>query len=438
VRLATLLALAGLAGLAAGAAPGVAQDAPTQDAPPLEQPADAGDPLTVYLMTMGPGELVWERFGHNAIWIHDARTGEDVVWNWGLFSFSQAGFIPRLVRGEMMYAMGGFRLDSTLAEYADAGRAVWVQQLRLTPAQSAELDRLIRLNAEPENRFYRYDYYLDNCSTRVRDLLDAVLGGSLRAAYEPLPTGTTWRWHTLRLLDEARWPRTGVQLVLGNPGDESIDRWQEMFLPMKVRAAVAELTVPDAEGRPLPLVVREMQLLEARSAAPPAEPRSRVVAFLLAGLLAGAALAGLAALAAARGGAPLRWLAGLAVALWGALGGVVGMVLVGAYLTDHHFWYANENLLQASPLHLVVGAAGLLLLVRRSAPAWGVRVARWAAALSLLGLVVKPLPLFDQGNLEIVALALPLNLAAAWALARLARPSAPDAGARAAELRPAA
>lgn len=377
-------------------------------------------------MTMGPGELVWERFGHNAIWIHDARTGEDIVWNWGLFSFSQAGFIPRLVRGEMMYWMGGFTLAQTLAEYAAAGRPVWVQELALTPEQERELDRAIRLNARPENVFYRYDYYRDNCSTRVRDMLDVALGGALRRGFEGEPTGTTWRWHTLRLLDGAPLPRLGVQLVLGNPGDESIDRWQEMFLPMKLRAAVAELEVPGSDGTARPLVVRELTLLEAAPGAvvSPAAPRSRVPAFFFAGLLASALVVGLGALRR-RGHRVARRALAITVATWGVLAGAVGAVLAGAYLTDHAFWYGNENLLQASPLHLFVGAAGLMLLSRTALPRWGRRVVTLSAALAALGLAAKALPGVDQGNLDIVALALPLNLAVAWALLRCEPPARP-------------
>ncbi len=404
-----------------------------QTAPAFEHPTAPDDPLTVYLMTMGPGELVWERFGHNAIWIHDARTGEDVVWNWGLFSFSQAGFIPRLIRGEMMYWMGGFTLEQTLAEYAAAGRPVWVQELALTPEQERELDRLIRLNARPENVYYRYDYYRDNCSTRVRDMLDAALGGALRGAFQGEETGTTWRWHTLRLLDAAPLPRLGVQLVLGNPGDETIDRWQEMFLPMKLRAAVAELEVTGAGGVRRPLVVRERVLLEAGAsfAEPVDAPRSRVPVFLFAGLIAAAAVASLG-VARRRGSRVAR--RGLAVvsALWGVAGGVVGAILLGAYLTDHVFWHVNENLLQASPLHLLGGAAGLMLLSRRTLPGWGRRVVRWVAVLAALGLAVKAWPGLDQGNLEIVAFALPLNLAVAWALLACAAPGPGSAAASAA------
>ena len=73
----------------------------------IAQTADAAGPpgseLEVYLMTMGQGDMVWERYGHNAIGIRNRQTGEDVVYNWGLFSFDEPGFIGRFLRGEMMY-----------------------------------------------------------------------------------------------------------------------------------------------------------------------------------------------------------------------------------------------------------------------------------------------------------------------------------------------
>lgn len=415
-----LLVLATLA----GSAPARASAQDPGDSVPAQD-----DPLTVYLVTMGPGDAVWERFGHNAIWIHDERTGEDAVWNWGLFSFSQEGFIPRLIRGEMLYAMGGFSMEATLAEYRGRNRPVWAQELELTPSQEAELDRLIRLNAQPENRYYRYDYYRDNCSTRVRDMLDAVLGGALKRRWASVPTGTTWRWHTLRLLRGDPWPRTGVQIVLGEPGDETIDAWQEMFIPMKVRAFAAETTITGAGGVERPLVRRETQLLDSTRGPVPSEPRSHVVQFLLLGLV-GAAMVALLGLAAPRSGAVGR-LSGALCALWCLIAGFAGTVLLGSYLTDHVFWRPNENLFQASPLHVALGLAAALLVFRGRMPRWGVAVARAVAVLSAAGLVLKVLPGFHQGNLEIVAFALPLNQAVAWTLGRLGRTGRPDAEAAA-------
>ena len=133
-------------------------------------------------MTMGPGEQVWERFGHNAIWIHDAVAGTDIAYNYGLFDFHQQDFLPRFIRGQMWYWMAGFPAQPYVQTYVRANRSVWLQQLDLPPAARLELQRFLEWNARPENRFYHYDYYKDNCSTRVRDALDRVIGGRIQAA----------------------------------------------------------------------------------------------------------------------------------------------------------------------------------------------------------------------------------------------------------------
>ncbi|MEK9502155.1 lipoprotein N-acyltransferase Lnb domain-containing protein [Gaopeijia maritima] len=374
------------------------------------------DPLTVYLVTMGPGSEVWNRFGHNAIWIHDERTGEDLVWNWGLFAFDQVGFIPRLIRGQMLYSMGGFTLEQTIRQYEREGRDVWAQELALTPQQKEDLDRFVRRNAQPANRDYFYDYYLDNCSTRVRDALDLVLDGAIERHFGEIQTGTTWRWHTRRLLRDAPWAYGGVALVLGQPGDDTITAWEEMFLPMRLRSHLAGLFVEQRDGSMRPLVAGEIQLVEGTRGAPPTEPVTTWPRYLLLGLGIGA-LVLLAGLAASRGAAG-RAVAALPVALVGLVVGGAGVILLAAYLTDHTFWYRNENIFFVSPFSLLVALFALGAVARPRLVEGAARMARWVAVLALVGAALKLLPFFDQGNLEIVALALPVHLAVAVAVGR--------------------
>jgi hypothetical protein len=379
---------------------------------------DVSDPLRVYLVTMGPGTEVWNRFGHNAIWIHDEATGEDLVWNWGIFSFSQAGFVPRLVRGEMLYSMYGFTLSQTIAQYEAEGRDVWAQELALTPIQKADLNRLVRRNAQPAHRDYIYHYYLDNCSTRVRDALDAVLGGGIQQHFSGIATGTTWRWHTRRLVQMAPLVYGGIALVLGQRGDEAISAYEEMFLPMRLRAHLAGFFVESRDGAMRPLVLGETVLVDGGRELPPEAPARKWPTYLLLGLLA----SGLVVIMGAFWGRGTlgRAVAALPVALWSLLAGVAATVLLGAYLTDHTFWYRNENVLQATPLSLLVGLLALGGVVRPQLVAPAARLALWAAALSVVGLVLKILPVFSQQNVEILALAVPLHLAVAWILRRWA------------------
>src|SRR5687767_8963474 len=159
--------------------------------PALPDSVPAALAPTVWLLTMGSGDAVWERFGHNALWVQDRMGGTDYVYNYGVFDFNSPGYWGRFIRGNWLYELGVSDLSSTLYQYQMLNRTLRAQRLTLTPAQAAEVQRFLVWNARPENRVYRYDYYRDNCSTRVRDVLDRVLGGRLRAATAGVGSGTS-------------------------------------------------------------------------------------------------------------------------------------------------------------------------------------------------------------------------------------------------------
>ncbi|HXE58011.1 MAG TPA: DUF4105 domain-containing protein [Gemmatimonadales bacterium] len=402
-RVGTVLLAAGLA-VAGGGAPTSAQES----GPRRPAMAEPGAELTVYVMTMGPGERIWERFGHNAIWIVDTARGTSKAYNYGLFSFRQENFLLRFVQGRMLYWMGSADGLEDAARYAADGRAVWVQELDLPPTTRAALRDFLEWNERPENRFYRYDYYLDNCSTRVRDALDRVLGGIIRAQLDTVPTGTTYRSHTRALTAPDPLLYTGIHFLLGHPADRALDAWDEGFLPLRLRDHLRRVTVTHADGRVVPLVRAERALYESALPPPPSSPPAWVPAYLAIGGAVGLALVRLGRRAGRTGGRGF----GLAGAGWAFLGGLAGLVLLGMwFFTDHVVASRNENLLQANPLLLPLA----LVLPRigphakRLAPL-AVGLAAGAAGLSLLGLVVQLLPGFDQPNGEILALMVPANL----------------------------
>src|SRR4051812_35168994 len=162
--------------------PSAAAQAPVGTAPQSaivtpQAPAEPGSTLAVYLLTFGWGDVAWERFGHNAIWIRDRARGTDITYNWGMFDFNQPHFVWRFVTGDTKYWMQAFDLNTILDAYKRENRSILAQELNFTPAQRLELQRYVTMNALPQNKFYRYDYYRDNCSTRLRDALDHALGG---------------------------------------------------------------------------------------------------------------------------------------------------------------------------------------------------------------------------------------------------------------------
>jgi hypothetical protein len=369
----------------------------------------------IFLVTIGSGEQVWERFGHNAIWVRDPDAGTDVAYNWGMFSFDQEGFLLRLLRGTMLYWMAPSPIEQMIESYVAANRSIEVQELALTADQKVELQQTLALNARPENAYYRYDYYRDNCSTRVRDALDRVLDGRVRAALEGVPTGATYRFHTLRLLEGMPLMYAGIQVVLSRKADLEIDRWEEGFIPVKLMEALRDVRVPDGIGGETPLVIAEHELYRSTGPPEPTTVPGRVLGYL--GLGASIAIA-LLLLARPKGWARVSLV--LVAGGWSLIAGTVGVVLLGAWLfTDHVFWYPNANVLLFNPFLLVLGVLVLPLLVRAEPLRWAVTMGVIVAGMSLLGVAVKVFSGVDQQNGEILALTLPPNLALLGALLRL-------------------
>jgi hypothetical protein len=361
--------------------------------------------LSVYLMTMGPGDAVWERFGHNAIRIRDAATGEDRVYNWGMFSLDDSGFILRFLRGRMRYWMASDDAALTVEAYRQYNRSVTIQELNLSGAQKLALYEFVKRNELPENRFYDYDYFRDNCSTRVRDALDLALGGVLAARYKDAATHQSYRDHARRLMQPDIWTYTGIDIGLGRPTDRAITSWEEMFIPMSLQRLVRDVRVRSASGAEAPLVLSERVLVAAMRPPVPDRPAQWTPWYLLVGCLIALVIL---ALGLTRG-APV---AAFISVVWCIVAGIIGLLLVFLWTaTAHVAAYQNANLLPLNPLWLVL--AGLAITRSRKARplAVGLTLTGFAAVLLL------PLP-NQQDTARILALVLPIHSATMLAIAR--------------------
>ena len=384
------------------------------------QPGEAGSDLTVYLLTFGWGDAVWERFGHNAIWIKDRRGGTDMTYNWGMFDFDQPHFVWRFVTGDTRYWMEAFDLNTMINAYKKVNRSILSQELNLSPAQRLKLQQFVQWNALPQNKFYRYDYYRDNCSTRLRDALDHALSGQLQTATVSRMTSGTFRWHTQRLMTGDIPLYTGVTLALGHPADKPISMWQEMFLPVRMANDLRSVTIPDSSGNQIPLVRSEAALYMAGRSPEPSSPPNYLPLFVATGIVFAALLVVL--VRSAEGGHRAAMFAATALAtFWSLLAGIAGLALVFAWVfTKHYFMGRNENLLHFDPLSIILVVLIPLSIYRLRGVSRAIKVAGFIAALSLFGFVMQGIPFFDQRNGEIIALALPINLAVWWTVYRLA------------------
>ena len=364
---------------------------------------------------MGQGDQIWERYGHNAIGIRDNRSKTDIVYNWGLFSFDEPGFIGKFVRGETMYWMGGQDAASTVAYYRSINRTVEVQELNLSPPQRIALRDFIQYNAREENKYYRYDEFLDNCSTRVRDALNSIIGGALKSATDTLMTGTTYRWHAKRLMAEQRLATVGIDIGLGRPTDRELSAWEEMFIPMKVRDRVRDLRVPDETGRMVPFVLSEQVVVQAQR-----PPERTKLPFLVLPLgLLGMALGG---------GLWMLWRRGSRAAMplavtTGILLMVFGLALL--YLrfgTLHVNSYHNTNVFVYNPLWLfVLLALALASRVPRARQALFM-LSTAVAAITAFGVIAPFIPGLRQGSFAVIALVAPAALVSAWIVRERAKP----------------
>ncbi len=250
--------------------------------------------LEISLLTIGPGPIFWERFGHNAIVIRDHEAGIEVAFNYGIFDFEQEDFLTNFARGNMRYRIAADRLSDDIEMYKEESRSITEQRLAFTPEQAAALRDFLRDNLRPENRFYRYDYYLANCSTKVRDALDNALGGAIKRGTEGRSSGYTYRMDSLRLMAADPFLMLGIDLGLGPYADRRIDYWEESFVPAVLSRALGEVRVTDANGASVPLVAGETLVAKGTIEEPPSLPPDLRWPFLILGILVALALYALA------------------------------------------------------------------------------------------------------------------------------------------------
>lgn len=376
-------------------------------------PALAGAAPRIGLVTMLPGEVYWSRFGHNAILV-EGEDGRRLLYNYGFFDFEQPGFLARFLRGRMLYRLAVLPFEQDLGYYAAEGRGVQLQWLDLAPERARRLADFLAWNALPENAEYRYDYFRDNCATRVRDALDEALDGALRDQLSGRSRGLSYRSESLRLAAEEDWLWLGIHAGLGPAADVPLSRWDEGFVPMRLAEAVRLVRTPEGS----PLVIGERELLPHRLAAEREDPPQRRWLFVALGLLGAAILGGLGR----RG--PRHGLAiGLLAGHW-LMCGLGGSLLLGLWLaTDHQIAYANANLLLLNPLGLALLPA-LPALARRKATAWMRGIALLIALVGIALPLALALRLIEQDAADFVWLLLPLHLMAAWRLHVLVRSSA--------------
>ncbi len=393
--LVSLLLCTGLAG---------AQPAPLDATPPAPR---------VGVVTMQPGEIFFERFGHDALVVADPVTGQATSYNFGYFDPGEADFVGNFVRGHMMYYLVALPLEEDLSQYRDVGRGASIQWLDLPADQARALAAGLAERAKPENARYRYDYYTANCATMVRDTLDQAMHGGLKSQLAGRSRGNTYRSESVRLASPAPWMWLGFDLGLGPRADVPLSRWEEAFVPMRLADSLREAR--NSEGRPL--VREEHQILPQRLAAEPKEEVRRWWPWLLVGLA-------VAALIVAARRRP-RLVAGFALPFWLFCAVAGGLLTYLWGFSEHYAAWANRNLFLLNPLAVMLLPGAWTLLRGRRPGRWFTPALWLVAGIAAVALPVHWLSLQAQYNVQWIVLLLPVHLALAWTLRphRLAAPA---------------
>lgn len=207
----------------------------------------------ISLLTASPwyGE-VYAFFGHTAIRVQDDSTGVDLVFNYGYFDSSQPYFMYNFVRGKTDYILGDTSFEAFLNEYGYRGQQVVEQELNLLPAEKQQLYDALAVNALPQNREYRYNYFYDNCSTRPRDMVEEYINGNIQ--YPPTIQSQSYRDLVHECVGGYPWIEFGIDLLIGSSADSTIDRRDKMFIPGYLMHAFEGAVIQRSDTLSMPLV----------------------------------------------------------------------------------------------------------------------------------------------------------------------------------------
>ena len=195
--------------------------------------------LRISLLTCTPGEELYSIFGHSAIRIIDSNNVTDYVYNYGTFNFDDEGFYLKFVRGKLLYYVSLERADDFIYNYMASGRGITEQLLNLSAKEKITVQKALNENLKEENKYYKYDFFLDNCTTRLRDIITNNKNPKpvLPAV---MPANTRFRQAIHSYLDKGGqyWSKLGIDILLGAPTDKIMTAAEQEFLPDNLMSAL--------------------------------------------------------------------------------------------------------------------------------------------------------------------------------------------------------
>lgn len=296
--------------------------------------------LRISLLTCTPGEELYSTFGHSAFRVIDSGSVTDVVYNYGTFNFDDEGFYIKFTRGKLLYYVSAENFTDFRYAYESSNRGITEQVLNLTAAEKTNLQHFLNNNLREENKYYKYDFFFDNCTTRLRDILKNNHDSSF--VIKPvMPLGTTFRQAIYQYLDRNKkdWSKLGIDILLGQKCDGVMTAAQMQFLPDNLMKSL--------DSAAHPLVLSHQNLYPVNDAA---DTGSLFTPFVVFSIL----LLAIAALSFVKNRYVQIFLQGFDGLLFFCTG-VLGIILIFMWVaTDHSMTKNNFNLIWAWPTHFIL------------------------------------------------------------------------------------
>ncbi|PJB16439.1 MAG: hypothetical protein CO117_15185, partial [Flavobacteriaceae bacterium CG_4_9_14_3_um_filter_33_16] len=324
----------------------------------------------ISILTIGSGSSLNDAFGHNAIRIKDAAKNLDLTFDYGRYDFNAPNFYLNFARGKLNYAIGVAEYYDFLKFYKWQQRRVDEQVLNLTQIQKETLYNYLVNNYKPENRDYLYDFFYDNCATKIKDVINIATNNAVEFNHPENFEPKTFRTLIQEKLDWNTWGSLGIDVALGSVIDQKATPVEHMFLPSYIHTFFKLATFKNNQ---YPLV-KESKTIYNQNLAPSS------LSFFLSPLF----IFGLFALI-------ILWVTykdfkmqhrtnSLDVVLF-VLTGVVGLgILLLWFATDHKATHQNYNLLWACALNLLV----IGQLFRKTPKAWFIKYLKFLVILLCL------------------------------------------------------
>jgi hypothetical protein len=304
---------------------------------------------SVSVITCGPHhEISFLGFGHSAFRVRDPQSGIDYAFNYGIFDFDKPGFVLNFALGNNIYMLGAHEFHQFRDSYIEDNRYVHEQILNLTVDQKQKVFDYLVWNAAPENREYLYDYFYDNCATKIRDVIVKTLGEDVSFDGSYITTDYSIRELTDIYLKPFPWLDLGIDVCLGLPMDKKATPYEYMFLPDYIESGFDHASVK-GDSAITPLVKEKVIIYSERPEDSTFSMTHPIYVFCF--------LLVIAIVLCVRDFYKKKLSNWFDVILFGSTGIIGVLLLMLWFFTDHKAAAYNFNLLWALPTHVVAVVA---------------------------------------------------------------------------------